>query len=129
MMHSRVVVVPLILISLVGSAVAGCSKKASNTNNAAVCTQVVIDTLSLSQKMTSAAFAHKPTPAELKDLDTALASLRGRLKTLTTDQRSKLSALLEAANTARQHLVDGQSVDAASVSLAQQALAKSCSLG
>lgn len=130
MMRSKALLTPALVVAMVVTA--GCSSSKSKGVDAATaaktCAQVTIDALSLSQQMTSAAFAHKPTPAELKDLDTSLASLRNRLKTLTPEQRSKLSAMLEAAATARQHLVDGKSVDAAAVSLAQQDLAKACAL-
>ena len=131
MMRSRTALIPTLILGM-SLLLAGCSDKKKETtaaDAAKACAQVTFDALSLSQKMTSAAFAHKPTPAELKELDTALASLRDRLKTLTTDQRQKLSTMLEAAATARQHLVDGQQVDAAAVSLAQQELAKACALG
>ena len=131
MMRSPALLIPALLASM--ALLGGCNdskpKGVDAATAAKTCAQVTIDALSMSQQMTSAAFAHKPTPAELKDLDTSLAGLRNRLKSLTPDQRLKLSALLEAAAAARQHLVDGKSVDAAAVSLAQQDLAKACALG
>lgn len=102
------------------------SKSLSAADAAALCAQLTIDALNLSQKFTVAAFAHKPTDAELKELDTQMAALRDQQKKLTVEQRAALSAMLEASATARHSMADGKSVDAASVSLAQQNFAKTC---
>lgn len=119
----------LVLVASV-AIMTGCSatkaKVLSAADSAKLCVQLANDSLNLSQSFTVAAFAHSPTPEELKNLDTQMATLRNDLKKLTPDQRAKLSVMLEAAATARANIAAGKSIDAASISLAQQAFAKVC---